>query len=133
MPQGYAIHSLAAYSIDSRAVTRDSGKSRFARVRKAFKALAAQPGRSLAASVNKGLRHSRSLLDRALLRPANLTRPIYFVITHKMQHFVSYTNYPHSCCTCCTYIDGSAGAIRGRGSSFLPRSFSFVRPVPLFP
>lgn len=28
---------LAAYSIDSRAVTRDSGKSRFARVRKAFK------------------------------------------------------------------------------------------------
>lgn len=52
---------------------------------------------AVSASVNKGLRHSRSLLDRALLlRPANLARPIYFAITRKTQHFVSYTNYPHS-------------------------------------
>lgn len=92
--QGYI--PLAAYSIDSRVVTRDSAKSRFARVRKAFKAGALVGPQRVAvpASVNKGLRHSRSLLDRALLRPANLTRPIYFAITHKMQHFVSYTNYP---------------------------------------
>lgn len=45
------------------------------------------------ACVNKGLRRNRSLLDRALPRPRRAYTPP-LAITHKMQHFVSYANYP---------------------------------------
>jgi len=46
------------------------------------------------ACVNKGLRRNRSLLDRGTpSAPAPLVYPP-LAITHKMQHFVSYANYP---------------------------------------